>query len=71
MAHHLALTVAFEASVRAVNPAVTIPYWDFTIEGETISQAGGELRRAEVRSRNRIGCSHRSHDLFFRHPHLK
>lgn len=41
MAHHFALTVAFEESVRAVNPAVTIPYWDFTIEGETISQAGG------------------------------
>ena len=41
MAHHFALTVAFEESVRAVNPAVTIPYWDFTVEGEAISQAGG------------------------------
>ena len=41
MAHHFALTVAFEESVRAVDPAVTIPYWDFTIEGEEITQAGG------------------------------
>lgn len=41
MAHHFALTVAFEQSVRAVNPAVTIPYWDFTVEGETIYQEYG------------------------------
>ena len=41
MAHHLALTIAFEASVRSVNPAVTIPYWDFTIEGEEIKSVGG------------------------------
>merc|ERR1711998_477267 len=41
MAHHGALTIAFEASVRSVNPAVTIPYWDFTIEGETIKSVGG------------------------------
>lgn len=36
LTHHLALTTSFEASVRSVNPAVTLPYWDFTIEGETI-----------------------------------
>jgi len=41
MAHHFALTVAFESSLRAVNPAVTVPYWDFTIEGEAIDEAGG------------------------------
>ena len=26
--------------MRAEDPAVTMPYWDFTIEGETIVQAG-------------------------------
>ena len=28
--------------MRAVDPAVTMPYWDFTIEGEAIVQAGGK-----------------------------
>ena len=32
--HHLALTNAFEASLRSVDPSVTLPYWDFTIEGK-------------------------------------
>ena len=34
LTHHLAMAVSFEAAIRAVNPAVTLPYWDFTIEGE-------------------------------------
>lgn len=33
LTHHLAMAVSFEAAIRAVNPAVTLPYWDFTIEG--------------------------------------
>ncbi len=40
LTHHLALGNAFEVSVRSVNPAVTIHYWDFTIEGEEIFDAG-------------------------------
>jgi Common central domain of tyrosinase len=40
LTHHLALTNSFEASLRAVDPAVTLPYWDFTIEGEAIQKAG-------------------------------
>lgn len=38
--HHLALQVSFEAALRAIDPAVTLPYWDFTIEGQTIYDAG-------------------------------
>ena len=37
LTHHLALTNSFEASLRAVHPSVTLPYWDFTIEGQKIS----------------------------------
>ena len=37
--HHLALSVSFDAALRAVNPAVTLPYWDFTIEGQAIASA--------------------------------
>ena len=37
LTHHLALTNSFEASIRAVDPSVTLPYWDFTIEGQTIA----------------------------------
>ena len=31
--HHLAMSVSFDAALRAVDPSVTLPYWDFTIEG--------------------------------------
>ena len=36
---HIKLTNMFEAAMQAVNPAVTMPYWDFTLdvaEGKTI-----------------------------------
>lgn len=39
MTHHLSLTNTFEASLRSINPAVTLPYWDFTIEGQMIENA--------------------------------
>ena len=39
LTHHLALQNSFDASVRAVDPRVTTPYWDFSIEGEKIYQA--------------------------------
>lgn len=29
---HMALTLMFEQSLQAVNPAVSVPYWDFTLE---------------------------------------
>ena len=34
--HHFAITQTFEAALRAVDPSVTLPYWDFTIEGQQI-----------------------------------
>ena len=40
LTHHLAITNSFEASLRAVNPTVTLPYWDFTIEGQQIVDEG-------------------------------
>jgi hypothetical protein len=42
LTHHLALGLAFEASVRTVDPSVTIPYWDFTIDGEAIHNMNGD-----------------------------
>ena len=30
-----------EVAVRSVNPMVTIPYWDFTVEGEAIFDVSG------------------------------
>ena len=35
--HHLAMSVSFDAALRAVDPSVTLPYWDFTIEGRHAS----------------------------------
>jgi Common central domain of tyrosinase len=40
LTHHFALTNSFEAAIRSVDPSVTIPYWDFTIEGQAIENAG-------------------------------
>jgi hypothetical protein len=40
LTHHLALTVSFEISLRAVDQRVTTPYWDFSIEGEKILLLG-------------------------------
>ena len=55
LTHHLALTNGVEAAMRAVDPAVTMPYWDFTIEGEAIVQAGGKPSYfMEVRTRKRL-----------------
>ena len=39
LTHHLALTNTFEAALRSVDPSVTLPYWDFTIEGQAIALA--------------------------------
>ncbi len=40
LTHHLALQNSFEAALRAVDPSVTLPYWDFTIEGQQILDEG-------------------------------
>ena len=40
LTHHLALSSAFEASLQAVDGGVSLPYWDFTIEGQAIEDAG-------------------------------
>jgi hypothetical protein len=40
ISHHLALGNSFEASIRSIDPKVTVPYWDFSIEGEAVSRAG-------------------------------
>lgn len=29
---HMGLTMMYEQSLQAVNPAVSVPYWDFTLE---------------------------------------
>ena len=30
------VTMMFESSLQAVNPKLSLPYWDFTIEADTI-----------------------------------
>jgi hypothetical protein len=40
LTHHLALTTSFDLSLRAIDKRVSIPYWDFTIEGEKLYKAG-------------------------------
>ena len=33
MTHHVGYTLLFEQALQVVNPAVSIPYWEYTIEG--------------------------------------
>jgi hypothetical protein len=40
LVHHLALSTSFDLSLRAIDKRVSIPYWDFSIEGEKLSKAG-------------------------------
>ena len=39
LAQHVKLTNLYELSVQAVNPAVTLPYWDYTYESGDLSQS--------------------------------
>ena len=41
LTHHLALAASFETSLRSIDRRATTPYWDFTIEGQEIEDAGG------------------------------
>jgi len=38
--HHVALTISFDMSLRSIDPSVTLPYWDFTIEGNVLNNNG-------------------------------
>jgi len=40
LTHHLALSVSFDMSLRAVDKRCTTPYWDFTIEGQELYKMG-------------------------------
>ena len=53
MAHHFALTVAFESSIRSVNPAVTVPYWDYTRDSATTKETQMGLDSTIFRLRDR------------------
>ncbi|CAN0279002.1 unnamed protein product, partial [Hapterophycus canaliculatus] len=38
--NHAMVSNTFEASLQAVNPKLTLPYWDFTIESSSSGGAG-------------------------------
>jgi hypothetical protein len=40
LTHHLALGTSLDMALQAIDKRVSIPYWDFTIEGEELSKAG-------------------------------
>merc|ERR1711998_162 len=40
---HAAMTYNFERSLQAVNPALTVPYWDYTIEGHAMTMANDSI----------------------------
>lgn len=40
---HAAMTLSFERSLQTVNPQITMPYWDYTIEGHAMNMANESL----------------------------
>eukprot|EP00638_Chattonella_subsalsa_P009251 CAMPEP_0117750630 /NCGR_PEP_ID=MMETSP0947-20121206/10488_1 /TAXON_ID=44440 /ORGANISM="Chattonella subsalsa, Strain CCMP2191" /LENGTH=616 /DNA_ID=CAMNT_0005568845 /DNA_START=104 /DNA_END=1951 /DNA_ORIENTATION=+ len=38
--HHAALTILFERSIQAVNPKVSLPYWDYALDFQKIADLG-------------------------------
>lgn len=36
---HAALTLKFEKAIQAVDPSVSVPYWDYTIDGHLITDS--------------------------------
>lgn len=37
MTHHVGYTLMFEQALQQVDPSVSIPYWEYTLEGELAS----------------------------------
>ncbi|CAN0161250.1 unnamed protein product [Ectocarpus sp. 4 AP-2014] len=50
LTNHIAITNTFEASLQAVNPKLTLPYWDFTIETSTAGTNGYGRFQSEMKS---------------------
>lgn len=40
LASHSGMTNMLEVSLQMIDPSVTIPYWDYTIDGEVVKQMG-------------------------------
>jgi hypothetical protein len=38
LTQHVALTNEFETALQAINPMISVPYWDYTYEGELVHQ---------------------------------
>jgi len=44
MPQHMGLTLLFEQSIHMINPELSVPYWDFTIDGhEVFVNKGGDF----------------------------
>ncbi|CAN0546478.1 unnamed protein product, partial [Ectocarpus sp. 12 AP-2014] len=50
LTNHIAITNTFEASLQAVNPKLTLPYWDFTIETSTAGSNGDGAYQSQTKS---------------------
>lgn len=39
MTHHVGYTLQFEQALQLVDPSVTVPYWEYTLEGKDKASA--------------------------------
>ncbi|CAM9599920.1 unnamed protein product, partial [Hapterophycus canaliculatus] len=51
LTNHAVVSNTFEASLQAVNPKLTLPYWDFTIENSSAGGSGdGSVNQPQTKS---------------------
>ena len=47
MTHHVGYTLLFEQALQVVDPSVSIPYWEYTIECAYIHTYAGHIQGSE------------------------
>ena len=51
LTNHALITNTFEYSLQAVNPKLTLPYWDFTIETSSAGDEGFDSTDAQSQTK--------------------
>lgn len=59
---YMALTYMYEKSLQAINPSITIPYWDYTLES-TFYTTSHSFRKSKLFSPSQFGSACDSEDV--------
>ncbi|KAH8074295.1 symporter [Aureococcus anophagefferens] len=59
LTQHMGLTLSFEQALQAVDPSISMPYWDYTIDKQNLTAASGRRRYLG----GTLECNETSNDL--------